>query len=336
MVKNLVEYIWLDGNNNFRGKTRVIEIVNDITIDDIPEWNYDGSSTYQATGDNSEVLIKPRRIYSYTPLGDFKRFLVICDTWLPNGQPHPSNTRHSASNIFQKKSELIPWFGIEQEFFFIDPKTNLPLGFNSNGSAHPQGQYYCSIGASNCFKRDIADACLKNCLISGLNVTGLNFEVAPGQCEIQLREEGIKAADDLLIMRYLITRTSEEFGVNVDFSAKPVHGDWNGSGCHVNFSTQPMRDENGLIYIMEAIDKLSHNHQTHIKNYGDDNHLRLTGLHETSSIDDFSYGVANRGCSIRIPNETNINKRGYFEDRRPSSSMDPYKVLSLLFGTTSL
>ena len=85
---------------------------------------------------------------------------------------------------------------------------------------------------------------------------------------------------------------------------------------------------------MRAINNLKANHQLHIKSYGDDNHLRLTGLHETSSIDEFSYGIANRGCSIRIPNETNINNRGYFEDRRPSSSMDPYKVLSLLLNTS--
>ena len=334
MVKNIVEYVWLDGKNNFRKKTKIIESDN-LSFNDLPSWNYDGSSTYQASGNNSEVIIIPRQLYPYKNcINNIKKYLTICDTWLTNGTAHETNTRDNAENIFNKDYDLKPWFGIEQEFFFIDPMTNLPLGFNQNGSAHPQGQYYCSVGSSNCFGRKIADECLNNCLIAGLNVTGLNFEVAPGQCEIQLREEGIKAADDLLIMRYIITRTSEEFGVNVDFSAKPLKGDWNGSGCHVNFSTLPMRSENGLLEIMKSIKKLESTHIEHIEAYGDDNYLRLTGSHETSSLEKFSYGVANRGCSIRIPNETQINKKGYFEDRRPSSSMDPYKVLSLLFNTS--
>lgn len=327
-------------------------------LEQVPEWNFDGSSTHQATGDNSEVILKPCRIY-FDPFSPAflhgtidnqhvhlatssdqsgypipARYLVLCDTWLPDGTPHQTNTRQAANLIFsQQKTELKPWFGMEQEFFMINSILNEPLGYKKTGK---QGQYYCSVGASNCFGRDIATACLDNCLKAGLNITGMNFEVAPGQCELQLREEGIKAADDLLILRYILIRTAEPHGVDIDFSSKPLKGDWNGSGCHVNFSTLPMRQEGGYKIITDAIHKLSLRHQEHLDVYGDDNSERLTGEHETSSMDKFSYGVANRGCSVRIPNQTIADNCGYFEDRRPSSSMDPYKVLSILFQTTSL
>merc|ERR1712127_639632 len=97
-----------------------------------------------------------------------------------------------------------------------------------------------------------------------------------------------------------------------------------------------MREEGGLKIINEAIDKLSIKHVEHMKFYGKDNHLRMTGLNETSSYDTFSYGVGTRDSSIRIPTETVKNKCGYFEDRRPSSNMDPYLVTSTLFDATIL
>ena len=70
--------------------------------------------------------------------------------------------------------------------------------------------------------------------------------------------------------------------------------------------------------------------------YGKDNHLRMTGTCETSSYDKFSYGIGSRTSSIRIPTTTFYSKFGYFEDRRPSSNMDPYLVTSKLFETTCL
>jgi glutamine synthetase len=353
-----LEYIWVDGHDQLRSKTKIYEeqtetITNNLKqalknkntdrlnnrkylselniLKLIPDWNFDGSSTNQAIGKDSEVILRPVRIY----LDVFRKngFLVLCETWTSKMVPHETNTRNKALRIFSKFSSEEAWFGIEQEFFMINTKNGLPIGFNNDGSAHPQGRYYCSVGAGKCFGRDFAEEVLENCLNTNLNITGLNFEVAPGQCELQLRDEGIKAADDLIILRYILLRTGEKFDTFIDLRAKPIKGDWNGSGCHVNFSTKNTRQENGLKLIYKMMDKLKRTHDYHISNYGNDNAERLTGKHETSSMDKFSYGTADRTSSIRIPKSTVMMNKGYFEDRRPSSSMDPYKVLSILLQT---
>jgi glutamine synthetase len=83
--------------------------------------------------------------------------------------------------------------------------------------------------------------------------------------------------------------------------------------------------------------KFAPKHQLHISVYGDDNQKRLTGHHETSSCDTFSFGVANRAASIRIPTSTaNAQGKGYIEDRRPASNIDPYVVGSLVADTSLL
>ena len=281
----VVEYIWLGGNNEFRSKTRVLDNVNiAINIDDIPDWNYDGSSTGQATGRESEVIIKPKALFN-NPFGLPFDYIVLCDTYLPDGSPLYNNTRIVADMIFNEKLEEEPWFGLEQEYFLIDPTTNKPLGFDETGK---QGQYYCSVGCENAFGRKIIDEHFRMCLFAGVKIGGINAEVAPGQWEFQIGPcVGIDAGDHLWTARYILQRLGEIHNVKIDLSPKPLKGDWNGSGCHTNYSTKNMREgtdeKTGLDYIDEAIGKLSKNHQEHMKVYGSGNEERMTGKHETAS-----------------------------------------------------
>ena len=333
----LVEYIWLDSNNNPRSKTRVIN-EETITLEQLPIWNYDGSSTGQADGNNSEVLIKPQVIYK-DPFRNSNNIMVLCDTYTYDMKPHSTNTRYTAVELFNKNISLEPMFGIEQEFFI--EKYNEILGlYNSkalNISLDEQRNYYCGNGSNNAIGRVFIETAFNNCLEAGLNLTGMNAEVAPSQWEFQVCETGIGAADQLIIMRYILNRTAEMFDYTINYHPKPINGDWNGSGCHTNFSTKPMREsDSGYDIIKESIKKLEVKHKYHMERYGTDNELRMTGKHETASFEKFTYGVANRGSSIRIPRTTEENNKGYLEDRRPSSNMDPYIVTSLIFETCCL
>jgi len=333
-MKIIAEYIWLGGNSELRSKARTIEHTNpyNFNIFDFPEWNYDGSSTKQSDGENSEIILKPCAVYK-CPFREGNNYLVLCDTYDNYGIPLDNNNRVKANELFNKKIDEEPWYGIEQEFFLIDMETKNPLDIKN---LDLKGKHYCGIGI-NYKTRKIMDELYDACLYSCLNISGINAEVAVGQWEYQIGPVcGIDASDQLWISRYIIQRIAEKYNVLIDFEPKPILGDINGSGCHTNFSTKSMREQNGLDIINQAIEKLSNKHIEHMNIYGKDNHLRMTGTCETSSYDKFSYGVGSRTSSIRIPTSTFNSKCGYFEDRRPSSNMDPYLVTSKLFETTCL
>jgi len=339
----LLEYIWLDADGNPRSKTKVMNnppesLIHhgNIKVSQLPSWNYDGSSTGQALGNDSEVILKPCAIFNDPFRGQKNTKLVLCDTYLPNDDPHPTNTRYHANKLFNKGLELSPLFGIEQEFFIT--KNGWPVGFPDNrvDCPAPQGSYYCGVGGESAIGRDCVEKAFMRSLEAGLALTGLNAEVAPSQWEIQVCAHGVNCADQVTVLRYILMRTAEEYECGISIEPKPVSGDWNGSGCHTNFSTAPMRNVGGYDVIMSAIQKLQDRHVEHMAAYGKDNDKRMTGLHETADYNTFSFGVANRGASIRIPRETEKNKRGYLEDRRPASNMDPYVVTSMIFETTCL
>jgi len=338
-MKTLIEYVWIGGDNNPRAKTKVMD--KDVnSISDLSEWNYDGSSTNQAAGEDSEVIIKPCALFN-DPFRRGNHKMVLCDTYRPDGTPVENNHRQWANKLFDQGLDEEPWYGLEQEYFLMDPNTQKPLGFPKNGFPNEQGQYYCSAGAQNAFGRQIVEEHLASCVYAGINISGVNAEVAPGQWEFQIGPcVGIEEGDHLWMARYLLNRVAEKHGVIVDLEPKPVKGDWNGSGCHANYSTKNMREgtdnKSGLEYIDEAIEKLSHKHMEHMEVYGSGNEQRMTGEHETASYDKFSHGVANRGASIRRGNQTVKDGKGYFEDRRPSSNCDPYLVTGKIFETTIL
>jgi len=239
-----------------------------------------------------------------------------------------------------KVKDQHPWFGIEQEYTLLDLEDH-PFGWPKNGYPGPQGPYYCGVGANKVYGRAIVEAHYRACLYSGVKISGTNAEVMPGQWEFQVGPcEGIRMGDDLWLARYLLHRVAEDFGVVASLDPKPIPGDWNGAGAHCNYSTEIMREKGGIKAIDDAVEKLSKKHMLHQSMYdpsgGEDNKRRLTGLHETAAYDQFSHGVANRGCSIRIPRQTGEDGCGYLEDRRPSSNCDPYMVTRMLVETTLL
>ena len=330
--KSKLEYIWLDGfkpTQSLRSKTRIERDFSG-KIEDCPMWSFDGSSTQQAEGNDSDCLLKPVAIF---PDPDRSNgYLVMTEVLNADGTPHKSNGR---ATIDDDDNDF--WFGFEQEYFLNDPTTNLPLGFPENGYPSPQGQYYCSVGAKNAFGRDIVEDHLDQCLEAGINVEGINGEVATGQWEYQVFAKGAKnAGDQVWVARYLAERNAEKWGVSIDLHPKPIKGDWNGSGMHANFSNEVMRSKGGeelFNKICEAFD--GKNIKKHMDVYGAHNEERLTGLHETQSIDKFSYGVSDRGASIRIPIGTvEDGWVGRLEDRRPASNGDPYKIASVIVSTT--
>merc|ERR1739844_262416 len=345
--KIIAEYIWIDGSGiTLRSKARTLP-AKVTSLADLPEWNYDGSSCYQASTDNSEVIMKPVAYFA-DPFRGGDNILVLTETYRwEDGTcqklvPSNTNFRTFANQVFRRSKSKgeEPWFGIEQEFTLLGTAnkfTKWPLGWPSNGYPGPQGPYYCSVGANVCFGRIISDLHYKACLAAGINISGTNAEVMPGQWEYQVGPcTGIEMGDHLMMSRYLMIRVCEAQGINVTFDPKPIPGDWNGAGCHTNYSTATMRAEGGYGEIVKAIEKLGEKHMEHIKVYGTGNERRLTGAHETAPTDKFRYGVANRGASVRIPRTTEANGCGYFEDRRPASNMDPYIVTAKLFQTTCL
>lgn len=337
--KILAEYVWVDAEGGTRSKTRTLPAAKGESVDKLPKWNFDGSSTGQAPGDDSEVILRPVRIFRdpFRPRSDgVDNILVMCDCYTPAGDAIESNTRAVAESQFEGKEDEACWFGLEQEFTLFNLDEVTPLGWPKGGMpSRPQGPYYCSVGPENNFGRQITESLYRACLYAGIEISGTNGEVMPGQQEYQVGPcVGIDAGDQLMMSRYILQRVCEDFQVYCTLHPKPiVDGDWNGAGMHTNVSTKAMREEGGLKDIKEAIYKLGAKHAEHIAVYGEGNELRLTGKFETASVDEFCYGVANRGASIRIGRDTEAEGKGYFEDRRPSSNADPYVVCGKIFDT---
>jgi len=341
----IAEYIWIDGTLGLRSKCRTLTS-KPTKVADLPEWNYDGSSTNQAVTENSEIILKPVAFYP-DPFRGGDNILVLTENFMwedgtfKNLIPANTNFRFFAKQIFDAGKDEESWYGIEQEYTILTNKNKFavqPLGWPSNGYPGEQGPYYCSVGGGVCFGRDLADLHYKACLNAGIKISGTNAEVMPGQWEYQVGPcLGIEIGDHMTLSRFLLHRVAESFGLSVSFEPK-IFPDWNGSGCHTNFSTKTMRaGTGGMKYIEDMMACFSDTHALHMKLYGEGNDKRCTGIHETSSFTKFSYGAGNRAASFRIPTSTAAaNGKGYIEDRRPASNIDPYIVGAVMLSTACL
>ncbi|WP_155343816.1 glutamine synthetase [Acrocarpospora pleiomorpha] len=323
------EYIWIDGTEptpKLRSKTKVLA-----DGADLPVWGFDGSSTNQAEGHSSDCVLKP--VFSCPdPIRGGDNVLVLCEVYNADGTAHSTNTRALLTPVDEKYAAQESWFGIEQEYTFF--KDGRPYGFPVGGFPGPQGPYYCGIGADEVVGRDIVEKHLDACIEAGLKISGINAEVMPGQWEFQIGPGGpLEASDHMWMARYLLYRIAEDFGVSATLDAKPAKGDWNGAGAHTNFSTRAMRE--GYDAIITACESLGAEGKVeeHIAGYGFGIEQRLTGLHETAPYNVYSYGVSNRGASVRIPWQVELDKKGYIEDRRPNANVDPYVVTRLITNT---
>ncbi len=329
------DYIWLDGYKptaNIRTKAQALEFDKyKGSVDDLPIWGFDGSSTHQAEGHDSDCILQPVRTYK-NPLHKNSWF-VLCEVFNRDGSLPPSNYRALIDD--EANDEF--WFGFEQEYVLMN-SAGRPLGFPDGGYPEPQGPYYCSVGTQNAAGRHIIDEHFALCLKAGIGVSGINGEVMLGQWEYQCFGKGAKrAADDLIMSRFMLHLVTEKYDVIANLDPKPIAGDWNGSGMHSNFSFNYLREVGGKEYIEALCQGFEPFHKEHIAVYGAGNEQRLTGAHETASIDQFSFGASNRAASIRIPIYTTSHDwKGYIEDRRPASDACPYQIIHRIMTTVKI
>jgi len=322
------EYIWIDGQEptpKLRSKTKVLTE----DPDHPPVWGFDGSSTRQAVGNDSDCVLQPVKVYP-DPIRGGESRLVLCEVFLPDGQSHPSNSRALLRAQEDLHGDQRCMFGIEQEYTLFE--RNHPLGWPDGGFPAPQGNYYCGVGADEVFGRRLVEQHMVACLDAGIRIAGINAEVMPSQWEFQVGPaDGLTVADDLWTARWLLYRIAEDYGVNAKLHPKPIAGDWNGAGAHMNFSTESMRAD--LDACWKAIEKLEGKTEEHIAVYGELIEMRLTGRHETCDFRTFRAGVSDRSASVRIPWHVAKAGKGYIEDRRPNANMDPYRACARMIET---
>ncbi|MFV9673174.1 MAG: glutamine synthetase GlnII [Acidimicrobiia bacterium] len=321
------EYIWIDGRkptSYVRSKTKIVA-----SGQEPPLWGFDGSSTDQAPGELSDCVLRPVFVRP-DPIRGGENVLVMCEVLTPDMEPHPSNTRASCVEVYEQYKDQEPWFGLEQEYTFF--KDGRPHGWPIGGFPAPQGGYYCGVGADEIWGRDVVENHTVACMEAGLEISGTNAEVMIGQWEFQIGPlDPVAVGDHLWMARWLLYRLAEDCDISAHLNPKPVEGDWNGAGMHANFSTAAMRESYDPI--IAACEALGTKADEHVESYGAGIQRRLTGLHETAPWTEYSYGVSNRGASVRIPWQTARDQKGYIEDRRPNANADPYVVARLMTET---
>lgn len=335
------EYIWMDGGRvkgdhtqKLRSKTKVIDnpfLGGKLSVEKLPIWSFDGSSTNQGVTGDSDRILKPVKVIP-DPMRGGKNVLVLCEVMNPDGSPHQSNTRAMLRKAVEKYKRHKPWFGMEQEYTLYDKNGARPYRWPDGGSTYPAPQfhYYCGVGCDEIYGSHLIEEHTAACIDAGISIEGTNAEVMAAQWEFQIGIlPPLEMADELWLARYLLYTVGVKHGISIKLSPKPISGDWNGAGMHTNFSTKEMRAKGGERAVKAACEKLKKFHSEHIAVYGVDNDKRLTGEHETAPIRKFRYAARDRGASVRIP----ISNANRLEDRRPAANADPYKIVLALLET---
>ena len=331
-----LNYVWLDGNDTpqIRSKTKMMEVEDDqetMSLSMIPDWSFDGSSCNQAEGEDSDLILRPYSL-SKTP---HETFVVWCEVFKTDGvTPHETNYRAKLRNILKNNEQTRDyWFGVEQEYVLYNAKEGTILGWE-DGEPGPQGPYYCGVGGLRTVGRSFAMEHAATCKTMGVPLEGVNAEVMLGQWEYQVgHADALTVADQLWMARYMAEIISERYGYSISLEPKPMQGDWNGSGAHINFSTPSMRwSASCSMQYLEEVCNVFDKRREVMQHYGENNKMRLTGKHETAHWEDFSYGVSDRTASIRIPVTTARDSQGYLEDRRPGANMDPFQAFASIIN----
>lgn len=333
-MTTILEYVWIGGNDELYSKTKII---NKIWLDEYPIWNFDGSScNMNVSTEKSDIILKPVRCYKNPFIQEqnhIESYLILCETYMTDKEtPHETNHRKNCEKIFNETIEDEILCGIEQEIALTNKDgtpyawTRLDKPFNNVNEQNG----YCGVGAEKIFKdsRKFYNKVMEYCIKAKIHLYGCNFEVANSSMEFVIGTCDImNTADDLIMLRYILKRTSEEFeNLYVSLHPKPFGPLFNGSGCHISMSNKYIRETTDNSEIIKCCEKIGKHHNEYFYSFGDDeNKKRLSGEYETASYKEFSYGESNRKSTIRIP----IDAR-YFEFRFPASNLNPYKGLATL------
>ncbi|XP_065170276.1 glutamine synthetase 1, mitochondrial-like [Atheta coriaria] len=324
----LADYFWVDGTGtHFRSRTRTLD-KQPKCVEDLPAWHVDGSKTNESDCDaeQQDVRLLPVAMYN-DPMRRGGAKLVLCESYTMDYKPTKSNTRSKCCDMYTKTMNHQPLFGFCQQYMLmqIDGK---PLGWPGGGAQLPStGAYYCGVGARNSIGREIVEAHARACLYAGVGLSGFNSEQIASKWKFETKPtKGIKAPDDIIVGRYLLQRIAAEFGVDASFNPKGVKK--GGSDLHVKFSTSFMAEQNGIEQILAAAEALAKKHKAHMSIYNS----RKTK--HRGKFKKFTWGMGDRGYSVRIPFDVQSAGCGYLEDRRPAANSDPYAVCTAIMKTT--
>mmetsp|Transcript_10122 Transcript_10122/g.8919 ORF Transcript_10122/g.8919 Transcript_10122/m.8919 type:complete len:332 (-) Transcript_10122:133-1128(-) len=256
--KLIAEYIWIDGTGaSVRSKSRTLSSKIS-SISDLPEWNFDGSSTGQAPGHDSEVILKPVNFYP-DPFRGGDNILVLCschryDSKAALMKPANTNFRDNAVELFNTIEDHQPFTKILQSCTLYKKMSILgqqQLGWPEGGFPASKGNFYNGVGTNNSHGRSIMDSYLQACLYIGVKISNLNSGEMPGEWEFEIGPcKGVETGDQLWMARYLLSRITEDFGTSLTFEPKPIKGNLKKKGCFTKFFTISMREnsEKGISF----------------------------------------------------------------------------------------